>query len=189
MDFKNYIEAVLNVPMIFIERENKIIEINGKITFRDFIEHGFCGCSATMDDYILHQSLCFPDVRLKKYIEIRYHDSADYKFALALCAFYKGLMEANIKENLKKVSYLKINDIENYNKEIISNGLNYKLKNGKDGWGVILDLFNISRQNLNFAQRAYLEPIFSMIKTRKTNADLIQEYNISKTSDLIELLY
>ena len=56
--------------MIFIERDNKIIEIMGKITFAQFMKNGYDGYFATLDDYILHQSLCFPDIRLKKYIEI-----------------------------------------------------------------------------------------------------------------------
>ena len=82
--FKNYINAILDVPMIFIERDNKLIPLEGKITFRDFMNSGYLDYQATMDDYITHSSLCFPDVRLKNYIEIRNHDSQDIKIARAL---------------------------------------------------------------------------------------------------------
>ena len=116
--FKNYINEILNVPMIFIERENQIIEIQGKLTFREFMKKGYLGHFAKLDDYILHQSLCFPDVRLKQYIEIRNHDSSDIKMALSLCAFYKGLSLCNLKELLSILNFLKISDIDYYNEKV-----------------------------------------------------------------------
>ncbi|MBQ7287210.1 MAG: hypothetical protein IJW73_05555 [Candidatus Gastranaerophilales bacterium] len=187
--FKNYIDSILNVPMIFIERQNNIIEINGKITFREFMENGFLNYKATMNDYILHQSLCFPDVRLKKYIEIRNHDSSDSAMALAMCAFYKGLAQSDVEKNLKIFKYLKINDIEKHNKNIIEQGLNYKVRNGICGWDVVDELFEIAKNHLNSSQRNYLESINQMLKARKTKADLISDYEIKNAKDLVEFLY
>ena len=175
--------------MIFIERQNNIIEINGKITFREFMENGFLNYKATMNDYILHQSLCFPDVRLKKYIEIRNHDSSDSAMALAMCAFYKGLAQSDVEKNLKIFKYLKINDIEKHNKNIIEQGLNYKVRNGICGWDVVDELFEIAKNHLNSSQRNYLEPNNQMLKARKTKADLILDYDIKNAKDLVEFLY
>lgn len=185
---KNYIFSILDIPMIFIERNDEIIEINGKITFREFMKNGYLDYFATFEDYILHQSLCFPDVRLKKCLEIRNHDSNNPKMALALCAFYKGLDKPDIKKTLAKFNYLKLEDIERYTKEITSNGLSYEINNKIDGWKVIAELLNISKSNLSSQERIYLEPILNLIKTRKTSSDFIQEYEISNAKDLIEFL-
>lgn len=186
--FKNYIGAILDVPMIFIERDNKIIKIKGKITFKEFLKHGYDGYFATMDDYILHQSLVFPDVRLKKYIEIRNHDSSDFKTALALCAFYKGLVSSDIKKSLSKMKYLKSDDVDEYSSQIISKGLDITVC-GRDGWQIIADLFNIAKENLTACERTYLEPVLNMIKSRKTNADLIMDYDIKDARALVDFFH
>lgn len=185
--FKNYIKEVLKVPMIFIERDNKNIVIDGKITFEEFLKDGFMGYDATLEDYILHQSLCFPDIRLKKYIEIRNHDSSDTKMALSLCAFYKGLMKSNIKKLIKKFKFIKLNEIENYSRILIKEGLSAKIGN-KTGWQVIEELFNISKNNLNSKEKSYLTKIDEIIKLKKTQADIIQEFEIKNTEELVEFL-
>ena len=136
--------------MIFIHRDGKNIPINGNITFEQFMKNGYLSYQAEMTDYILHQSLCFPDVRLKNYIEIRNHDSSNSNIALALCAFYKGLFKEDIENLLKKFDYLKIENIEKYNKEVIKNGLNFKINKNLDAWQVVEKLFEISKNNLFF---------------------------------------
>ncbi len=185
---KNYIEELFKVPMVYIEKHGKNIPIKGKLSFGEYLKKGFKKHFATVDDYMLHQSLCFPDVRLKNYIEIRNHDSQTPKFALALCAFYKGLMQEDFNKLLKQFSYLKIADVEKYGEKIIKEGLNYKIKNSKTGWDIIQKLFEISLKNLSAKEKSYLEPIKKMIVEKKTTADLIQEKNISSAKDLIEFL-
>ncbi len=36
--FEDYIDAILDVPMLYILRNKKTIEISGKITFREFMQ-------------------------------------------------------------------------------------------------------------------------------------------------------
>lgn len=186
--FKNYIKSILKVPMIFIERDNKAISINGKINFETFMQDGYCGYNATFKDYLLHQSLVFPDVRLKKYIEIRNHDSNNIPFALALCALYKGLSLSNFDELIKMFDFLNIKDVDFYNEATIKEGLNFKVKNKIDGWLIIRNLLDVSCQNLNSKERSYLEPISVMIEKRKTNSDLIQDNKINNTEKLVQFL-
>lgn len=184
--FKNYIKSILNVPMIFIERNNEIIEINGKINFLQYLKEGFMGHYATIDDYILHQSLCFPDIRLKKYIEIRNHDSADVSSALALCTFYKGLMQNDIEELIHSFSYLKLKDTEIYFKNAAKYGLDFKINNLKSGWNVIEQLYKISINSLSAKEKTYMNPIFDMIKSKKTKADIIIDYGFKTAFDVVD---
>lgn len=187
--FKNYIKEVINVPMVYIERNNKIIPIKGKINFAQFLKDGFEDYSATLDDYILHQSLCFPDVRLKNYIEIRNHDSQDYKTTLALCAFYKGLSNCDFTYLLKHFSFLKFDKIEEIHYEMIKSGLKHYITHNKSGWDIVAQLFNIAKNNLSAQERIYLKPIANMIKSRRTNADLICDFGVKSAGDLVKFLY
>lgn len=188
---KNYIQEVLNVPMVYIEKEGKIIPINGKMTFDEYLKKGYYGYFATLEDYILHQSLCFPDVRLKNYIEIRNHDSSNPKMALALCALYLGLSKCSSDWLLEQFRFLNFNDIDFYSKEAAKNGLDFKIKEKSniDGWMVVEKIFNISKSALIQNERIYLEPILEMINSRKTQADILIDYNINNAFDLIEFNY
>ena len=187
--FKDYINEILNVPMIYIERDGEIIPIKGKINFAQFLKQGYKNYSAKMDDFVLHQSLCFPDVRLKNYIEIRNHDSSNPNVALALCAFYKGLCNFGAKKLIKEFSFLKVKNYDFYSKKLLNEGLDAKITFKYDGWDVIAKLFNIAKLNLTSKERIYLEPLFNMIKSRKTQADIIMDYDFKNVFDLVEFLY
>lgn len=91
--FSKYINYIFNIPVIFIVRNNKIIEFDKKTTFSDFYNFGFNGIQAQKEDYLLHSSLFFPDVRLKSYIEIRNHDCQNGILKYSIPAFYKGIFK------------------------------------------------------------------------------------------------
>ena len=88
----DYINSVLDSPMIFIKRENLPIQINGRITFREFMEKGFEGFEAAMEDFELHANLYFPEVRMRNFIEIRNHDCVGKGLQYSLLAIYKGIL-------------------------------------------------------------------------------------------------
>ena len=186
--FKNYINEILKVPMLYLERNNELLNINGEITFAQFMENGYNGQFATKEDYLIHQSLCFPDVRLKNYIEIRNHDSSSLRMALALCAMYKGLSSSNVDYLLLEFNFLSIDEIERLNRDIIIDGLNIEVKNGITGWNVVEKLFKIAITNLSFKEKIYIEPFVKIIKTRKTQADILQDNNILNAFELVEFI-
>ena len=70
--------------MIFIQRNDLDFEINGDITFDEYMKNGFNGAEATLEDYELQANLYFPEVRLRNFIEIRNHDcvGGDLKYAI-----------------------------------------------------------------------------------------------------------
>ena len=78
MCFKDYVGQVLDAPMIFINKEGKNYSINGRLTFKQYMEKGFEGFYPTLEDWKLHSNLYFPEVRLRNFIEIRNHDCVGY---------------------------------------------------------------------------------------------------------------
>jgi glutamate--cysteine ligase len=89
--FGDYLEWALDVPLFFVVRDGAYYPGEG-VTFRRFIREGFHGRRATVADFQLHLTTLFPEVRLKRYIELRGADSADPASAMALAALWKGLL-------------------------------------------------------------------------------------------------
>ncbi len=89
--FGDYIEWALDAPMFLILRDEGPIENTGQ-TFRSFWKDGHEGQVATRGDWLTHLNTMFPEVRLKKTIEVRGADSQTRDMALALSAFWTGIV-------------------------------------------------------------------------------------------------
>jgi glutamate--cysteine ligase len=90
--FRDYVEWALDVPMFFLVRGARYIPVQA-MTFRRFIAEGFEGATATMRDWETHLSTLFPEVRLKRYIELRGADAGPMPMAIALGALWRGLLD------------------------------------------------------------------------------------------------
>lgn len=177
LEFKDYVYAVLNSPMIFIERNNELIEINGKINFTQFMQDGYEGFEAKLDDFKLHANLFFPDVRLRKFIEIRNHDCVGNDLQYAVPTFYKGIMYDNdalysVEKLLGKFSAV---DISNFRYEVPKTGLDTKI-NGYKIKDISKELFDISYSSLkskNDSDKEFLNPIITLIKKGLSPCDIV----------------
>ena len=89
--FVDYAAWALDVPMYFIMRDGRYVTDVTGIPFRRFLAEGWGGAPATLDDWNLHLTTLFPEVRLKGYIEFRSADSQLPERVLALPALAKGL--------------------------------------------------------------------------------------------------
>lgn len=89
--YADYIDWVLDINMYFIVREGHYIDCT-HLTFREFLKHGYQTYQATMGDFINHLSTAFPEVRLKRYIEMRGADGGLSDKICALSAFWVGLL-------------------------------------------------------------------------------------------------
>ena len=89
--FDDYVAWALGVPMFFLVRDGRYIPMNGR-TFGDFLEHGHESYTAGWEDWETHLTTLFPDVRLKKYIELRGTDSNTPPLVLAHAALWKGIL-------------------------------------------------------------------------------------------------
>ncbi|PWD99076.1 glutamate--cysteine ligase [Marinilabilia rubra] len=88
--FERWTDYLLDVPMYFILRDGQYID-SQKITFREFM-NGQHQLRPTMEDWETHVSTVFPDIRLKKFIEMRGADASCVSHIAALSAFWVGLL-------------------------------------------------------------------------------------------------
>ncbi len=185
--FDDYINSILDIPMLFIERDEKRIIIGQKITFRKYMQDGYQGYSANLNDYILHSSLCFPDIRLKNCIEIRNHDSQNIGLTLAMCAFYKGILQSDFKEILNNLKDLTCFDINKMGLLAAKHGTNFIYKN-IDAKTFTKKLFEISKNCLNTKEKNYLDPAFKILNKDECIADRIIKKQIKNANNLIDYL-
>ncbi len=93
MGFERYVDYALDVPMYFVKREGRYIDVAGA-SFRDFMAGKLAalpGDRPTMKDWIDHLTTIFPEVRLKTFLEMRGADSGPWSRLCALPAFWAGI--------------------------------------------------------------------------------------------------
>jgi len=92
--FERYVDYLLDVPMYFAYRDKKYIDCAG-LSFRDFLNGKLAplpGELPTLGDWSDHMTTAFPEVRLKKYLEMRGADGGPWRRLCALPAFWVGLL-------------------------------------------------------------------------------------------------
>ena len=89
--FADYVAWALDVPLYFILRGGTYRTTVTGMPFRRFLAEGAGGERATLDDWNLHLTTLFPEVRLKGYLELRSADSQPPERTLALPALVKGV--------------------------------------------------------------------------------------------------
>jgi glutamate--cysteine ligase len=88
--FVDYVEWALDAPMFVVKRGSEVHDAS-RMTFRQFMKEGAFGTFATMVDWETHLNTMFPEVRLKKTIEVRGADSQSATLACALPALWTGI--------------------------------------------------------------------------------------------------
>lgn len=178
--FQDYAQILLDVPMIFIERvvnnQKTALKVEN-LTFRQFLKNGYQGFRATTQDWELHLSLYFPDVRFKNYVEIRNHDNQRSDLICAVPAFWKGLIYNDIaidavNDILKNFTYFDFAYLRNKTPQ---HGLDMKIKNFrlKDLAREIVQISYDSLKSANEGEEVFLEPFKAIIDKGLTPADII----------------
>jgi len=91
--YERYAQYALDVPMYFVKRDD-YIDASGQ-SFRAFLKGelpALPGARPTMDDWGDHLTTLFPEVRLKKYLEMRGADGGPQSHINALAAFWAGIL-------------------------------------------------------------------------------------------------
>lgn len=186
--FTDYVDVLLDVPMFFIQRDNRLIDMTGT-TFREYLKHGYKEFNANMDDWNLHMTTFFPDVRLKNYVEIRNCDCQKPDMAMAFPALIKGLFynEESLEQVEKFVDSLSWEEINELRCQVPKHGLDLEFKGYK--------LADIAREFVSIAEHSlqeeaiYLEKLKELVSEGKTPADIIiKNWNSSWNGDIKKLI-
>ncbi len=190
MGFERYADYALDVPMYFLYRDGQYIDMTG-MTFRQFLEKGGSdsapGARPTIGDWVDHLTTLFPEVRLKRFIEMRGADGGPWRRLCALPAFWVGLLyDAGTQdEALQLVKDWSFKEIEGLRAAVPREGLNAVI-GGRTVREVASDVVALSRQGLGRRaqtddgddESGFLDTVEDIIAKGRTPAeDLLDEYN------------
>jgi glutamate--cysteine ligase len=191
--FEDYIDCVLKTPMIFIQRDGIPYEINGDITFEEFLKNGWAGTQATLEDYELQANLYFPEVRMRNFIELRNHDCVGGDLKYAILAIYKGIMynKSAMSDCEELFKHLQYKDFAELRFNVPKQTLNAQVKKTK-----VLDyakeILNITEKHLKENQTGeelFLAPIKELTSKGLCPADiLIKNWNGSWNKNMKKLI-
>jgi len=183
--FESYVDYMLNVPMYFVYRDGKYIDASGQ-SFKDFMAGklpALPGEYATMQDWEDHLTTAFPEVRLKKFLEMRGADGGPWNRLCALPAFWVGLLydDQALDEAEQLVKNWTLEDNEYLRERVPYTALNTEFKGSNIG-DIAMDVLDIAqgglkrRGNLNRQGRdesKFLEPLYKIAESGETQAEIM----------------
>jgi len=88
---QTYYDYIMNGRVVFAEALNYRV-MDGKLRFKDWVEHGVEGVKPTLKDLQTHLSLQFPEVRARGFMELRSLDCQTRFWQVAPAAFYVAVL-------------------------------------------------------------------------------------------------
>lgn len=169
--YKDWIEHVIKLPVLFLKKDEGWIKPN--CTFEEYMENGFEGHEATMDDYDMHVKSAWKDLRTKNVIELRCIDSLPPHLVSSVPTLLKGLMYDRptllaLEKITEKWTYREYLDLREGAAEL---GLQYVFR-GEKLLDIARDLIDIAESALkkdrilNYFgedESVYLQPIKELI--------------------------
>jgi len=132
MGFERYVDYMLDVPMYFVYRNNQYINAAGQ-SFRDFIQGklpALPGEYPTIQDWDDHLTTAFPEVRLKRFLEMRGADGGPWRRICALPAFWVGLLyhQPSLDQAWELVKDWTVEDRAQFMQDVTRQGLRASVK-------------------------------------------------------------
>jgi len=200
--YERWVDYLLDVPMYFVYRDGIYHDVAGK-SFRDYMVgklEGFEGQLPTMTDWVDHMTTAFPEVRLKKFIEMRGADGGPWGNLCALPALWVGLIydDQAQAEAAEMIADWSIEEISNMRDQVPKHALNVPFRDGsvRDVARQALEICKGGlRRRANPSPRSgkdeehYVEPLESIVDSGKTFAeDLLDAYH-TRWEGKIEPIY
>jgi len=180
--YARYVDWAIDVPMFFVLREGKYLPANG-MTFRQFVKTGHEGHGATLSDFDRHLTTLFPEVRLKRVLEVRGADAVPSHLTCALPAFWKGIL---YDAEARSAAWELVEDWSFEEREAALEAVSRKGLAAEVPGGPVLPL---ARELVSLAlgglrriahpgesrddERGFLEPLFEQLETGKSPGQVI----------------
>lgn len=182
--FADYVEWALDVPMYFVVRDGKYHDCT-HIAFRQFMNGALKGevkdWEPTMGDWTNHLSTLFPDVRLKRFLEMRGADGGPWRRICALPAFWVGLLydDTALADAETLTADWTVEDVIAMRDAVPAKGLKAEIK-GKPVLDIAREAVAISKAGLKARARLngegqdesiFLQPLDEVLAKKTTMAD------------------
>jgi glutamate--cysteine ligase len=187
MGFERYVDYLLDVPMYFVYRNGRYIDVSGR-SFRDFMAgryHNLVNDEPRITDFVDHMTTVFPEVRLKRYLEMRGADCGPFAQLCALPALWVGLLydRAALDRACALIADWKLGDHEFLRHEVPRAGLKTPFRGGTVR-EVALEVLKIARGGLaargaldksGADETRYLDALDEIARSERTLSDRLLE--------------
>jgi glutamate--cysteine ligase len=189
--FERYVEYALDVPMYFVMRDGKFVNCAGE-SFRKFLDGKLPqlpGEKPTLRDWADHLTTIFPEVRLKRYLEMRGSDVGKGAMQCALPALWAGLLydDAGLDAAWALVRRAIPEQRQRLRHDVPKLGLKAKFL-GRSLQAVAKEVLAIARKGLKsrgFGEEAFLDVLDEIAQSGLTQADrLLELYHGSWKGDI-----
>ncbi len=182
--FEDYIEWLLDTPMYFIYRKG-YREVPKGLTFRQFMRGGLPGEGPDLDDWKLHVSTVFPDVRARPHLEFRSADVVPPWMIPALPALCVGVFydAGALEAAWDLVKGWTFDERVMFAADVAKDALRARRPRGKGtAQDLCRDLLQIAQEGLERETRAgrgaaedvtYLKPLWDIVDSGRTLADRV----------------
>lgn len=177
--YDDYVEWTLDAGMFLFWRDGQSFKNTGQ-TFRSFLQDGFEGQRATLEDFKLHLNTLFPEVRLKNTLEVRSVDSLPPDLALASLAVWTGILydDSSLESARELVEEFTFEGVEESRPGLVSRGLHAELC-GRPAFEWAERLLTMARTGLENRARLHegrdestlLKPAEEILESRRLPAE------------------
>lgn len=165
LSYEKYAKKILATPSIFIKKDGKDIATNDK-TFEEIFDEDMS------DEMVFHAlSIVFPDVRVKKYIEIRMPDNMPFPYNFAAVSLIKNIFyDKEVLDYaynlLAGFTYQKAQDLK---KITVLRGIQGMYEDKKI-YEWMLEIIGKIKED-----RKYIDPLRDLLDEQKTPRDIYEE--------------
>ena len=200
--FEAWVDYALDVPMYFVHRNGEYLNALGQ-SFRDFLNGKLPALpnqKPLISDWEDHLTTIFPEVRLKKFLEMRGADAGPWAKICALPAFWVGIIydQTSLDQAWQLCKNWNSSYRNDLSKEVAKHGLRASIGN-RQVTEIAFDLVKIShegliRRNKSNAHKTkrdegeFLRPLFESLEKGSSLADEINDkYHTSWSNDLNQI--
>ena len=174
--YQRYIDYILDVPMLVLERDGEIFDFHG-FDFKTYIKEGFGSLQPAADDWKVHLGATFPVARLRNAIETRTCDAGPMSLLLGQAALWKGILydQQSLDWANDQIDKLGLAYFKTLHEKSYCSGFDY-LKNQRDAEQLMGDFIEVSKAGLErqgLGESHYLEPVEQIFSQRQSIADLL----------------
>ncbi|GBG74196.1 hypothetical protein CBR_g17908 [Chara braunii] len=193
--FEKYVQYALDVPMYFLYRNKKYVNCL-PYTFRDFMEgraKPVLGETPTLIDWDNHLTTIFPEVRLKRFLEMRGADGGPWRRLCALPAFWVGLLydEQALQDVLGLISDWTQEERSTLRNQVPKLGLQTPFRSGLLQH-VAQEVFKISKAGLErrgFKESGFLRELEETVETGVTPAERLLKLYYGPWKESVDPIY
>ncbi len=190
--YRAYVEWAIDVPMLFVRNGSDYKDAQQQ-TFRSWLTTGKLAAGEkvqpTLSNWVDHLTTLFPEVRVKRVLELRGADVVPPPLMLALPALWVGLLydkdaRRAAAQLTRKWSFAELLDFQG---EVCRTALKARGPGGATALALGRELLGIARKGLQgwqqlsgFDERARLDPLDPILASGQTLAErVLQEYRAS----------